>query len=87
MIVFCTFILSTSRELVVKLNTSYMPIFKDPVTGPVTFSFADAKQLISVIDPVTKLRSVICDLCEGVNYSLLERILVDSVAKMAVSPS
>ena len=38
-----------------------MPLPKDPVTEPVTFSFADAKQLISEIDTETKLHSVTCE--------------------------
>jgi hypothetical protein len=40
-----------------------MPLPKEPVTEPVLFSFADAKQLISIIDLGTKLHLVICDLC------------------------
>jgi len=42
-----------------------MPPPVDPVTSPVTFPFENgAIRLVTVIDPVSRCHTVVCDLCD-----------------------
>jgi hypothetical protein len=38
-----------------------------PLRTPIRLAFPDGNELISVIDPVTNLHSVQCDLCGKIN--------------------